>query len=104
MRDSALTPAPVVLDSRQQRFAARLTSACEGSKQNETYNHPTSGTPICRVIKREHQRGREAETMRWLHPDEELAVKTVILSDDAAAKREVKRWASEREAKVGAGV
>ena len=104
MRDSGLTPAPVALDSRQQRFAARFASACEGSKQKETYNHPTSGAPICRVIKKEHERGREAETMRWPRPDEEPAVKTLILSDDTAAKREAKRWAREREAKVGAGV
>jgi hypothetical protein len=85
-------------------FAARLASACEGSKQKETYNHPTSGAPICRVIKKEHERGREAETMRWPRPDEEQAVKTVILSDDTAAKREAQCWAREREAKVGAGV
>jgi len=55
MRDSAPTPASVDLDSRQQQFAAMLTSACEGSKQKETYNHPTSGSPICRVIKKEHE-------------------------------------------------
>jgi len=42
--------------------------------------------------------------MLWPHPDKDPAVKTVILSDDVAAKREAKRWASERQAKVGAGV
>jgi len=42
--------------------------------------------------------------MRWPNPDEELAVKTVILSEDTAAKKEAIRWAREREAKVGAGV
>jgi len=42
--------------------------------------------------------------MRWPRPDEEPAVRTIILSDDTAAKREVKPWAREREAKVGAGV
>jgi len=83
---------------------ARLASACEGSKLQETYNHPRSGAPICRVIKKEHERGQEGETMLWPHPDEELAVKTVILSDDMAANREAKCWAREREAKVGAGV
>jgi ribonuclease HI len=35
---------------------------------------------------------------------EEPAVKTVILGDNTAAKREAIRWAKEREAKVGAGV
>jgi len=104
MRDSGLTPAPVALDSRQQRFAARLANACEGSKLKEMYNHPTTGTPICRVIKKEHERGREAETMRWPNPDQEPAVKTVIISDDTATKREAIRWARERHAKVGAGV
>jgi hypothetical protein len=104
MRDSGVTPAPVALDSRQQRFVARLASACEGSKQKETYNHPTSGAPVCRVIKKEHERAREAETMRWPRTDEEPAVKRVILSDDAAAKREARRWAGEREAKVGVAV
>jgi hypothetical protein len=47
MRESGLTLAPVALDTRQQRFAARLASACEGSTLKELYNHPTSGTPIC---------------------------------------------------------
>jgi len=28
IRESGLTPVPVILDSRQQRFAARLTTAC----------------------------------------------------------------------------
>jgi len=42
--------------------------------------------------------------MRWPNHDEELAVKTVILSEEMAAKREAIRWAREREAKVGAGV
>jgi len=95
---------PVVLDSRQQQFAARLASAREGSNRKETYNHPTSGAPICRVINNEQELGLEAEPMRWPHPHKEPAVKTVILSDDPAAKIEVKRWPSETEAKVGVGV
>jgi hypothetical protein len=68
------------------------------------HDYPTSGAPICRVIKKEPERGREAETMWWPDPDKEPTVKTVILSDDTAAKREVIRWAREREAKVGKGV
>jgi hypothetical protein len=60
------------------------------------HDHPTSGAPICKVIRKEHERGREAETMRWPNPDEEPAVKTVILSDDTAAKREARHWARER--------
>jgi len=42
--------------------------------------------------------------MSWPNLDQEPAIKTVRLSDDTAAKREAVRWASEREAKVGAGV
>ena len=45
-------------------------------------------------------RGQAAETMRWPNPDKEPAVKTVILNDDTAPKRETIRWAREREAKV----
>jgi len=52
----------------------------------------------------QHKQGREAETMCWPDPDEELAVRTVILSEDTAAKGEAIRWARESEAKVGAGV
>jgi hypothetical protein len=70
----------------------------------ETYNHSMSGVPVCRVIKKEHERSREAETMGWARQDEERAVKTVILSDDTAANREAKRFTREKEAKVGAGV
>jgi hypothetical protein len=103
MRESGLTPAPVARDSRQQRFTVQLASACEGSKLKVVHNHPTSGAPICRVITEEHERGQEAETMRWPNPDNALAVKTVILSEDTVAKKEAIRWARETEAKVGAG-
>jgi hypothetical protein len=104
MRDSGLTPAPAALDSRQQRFTARLANACEGTKLQEMYDYPTPGALISRMSKKEHERGRGAETMRWPSPDKEPAVRTVILSDDVAAKREAIRWAREKEAKVGAGV
>jgi len=86
MRDSGLTLGPVAVDWRQQQFTARLTNVCQCLKLMRTYNHPTSGAPICRVIKKEHGRGREAETMCWPNLDEELAIKTVILSADTAAK------------------
>jgi hypothetical protein len=95
MRESGHTPAPVALDASQQRFTARLASTCEHSKQKAVHDHPTSGAPICRLITKEHARGREAETMPWPHPDAEPAVKTVILSEDTAAKKEAIRWARE---------
>jgi len=104
MRESGLTPAPVALDARQRRVTARLTSTCEGSKPKAVGDHPTSGSPRCKVISKEHERGREAETMRRPNPYEEPAVKTLILSKDPVAKREAIRWAREREAKVGAWV
>ena len=104
MRESGLTPALVALDARQEQFTARLASACKGSKLKPVHDQPTSGAPICRVITKEHQRGREAETMRWPNPDAELALKTVILSEDTAAKKEAICWARDREAKVGAGI
>jgi hypothetical protein len=90
MRDSGLTPAPVALNTRQQHFAVRLADLCEGSKLKELHDYPTSGTPICRVVKKEHKRGQIAETMRWLGPGEEPAVKTIILDDDVVAERAAK--------------
>jgi len=42
--------------------------------------------------------------MHWPSPDEEPAVRSVILSDDIAATREAICWARGKEAKVGAGV
>jgi hypothetical protein len=56
MRQLGLTPAPVVLDSKQQRFAARLADACSG-KLKELHRNPSSGAPICRVVKEEHEHG-----------------------------------------------
>jgi hypothetical protein len=59
---------------------------------------------VCKVVKKEHERGRTAETMCWLDQGEEPAVKIIILDDDVAIKRAAKRWVMEKEAKVGAGV
>jgi len=56
MRESGLTPAPVILDSRQQRFAARPTDACS-SKRKELHRNPSYGAPICRVAKEEDEHG-----------------------------------------------
>jgi len=57
MRDSGLTPVPVVMDSRQQQYLARLANACEGTKLKEMYHYPIPGATICRIIKKEHDRG-----------------------------------------------
>jgi len=42
--------------------------------------------------------------MRWPNPDDEPAVKMVILSKDTAAKSEAILWARDTKAKVAAGV
>jgi len=104
MRESGLTAAPAALDARQQAFTARLASAYECSKLQAAHGHPTSGAPICRLIFKQHERHRDAETMRWPNPDQEPAGWTVILYTDTAPKREAIRWARDREAMVGAGV
>jgi len=104
MRWSGLTPGLVALDTRQQQLTAGLVRVCEGSKLKAVHDHPTSRTPICRVITNEPQQCREAETMRWHNPDEEPAVKAVLLLEDTAAQRETIRRVREREAKVGVAV
>jgi len=103
MIKSGLTLEPAALNTRQQRFTAKLASACEGSTLKKLYNYPTSGAQICRVIKSEQERGRLTEVMCWPDPEEEPAVKTILLGDDIAAKTEATRWAREKEAKVGRG-
>jgi hypothetical protein len=85
MRDAGLTPTSVILDSRQQRFTARLANACS-SKLKELHEDPSSGAPICRVVEKEHEHGRTTEGMSWPAPGEEAVVKTIILDDDTAAK------------------
>jgi len=103
MRESGLTPAPVILDSRQQRFAARLANACS-SKLRELHEDPSSSTPICPVIEIEYEHGRTTEDMSWPAPGEEPVVKTIILDDQCTAKKAAQHWARQKEAKVGAGV
>jgi len=46
LSESGLTPAPVILDSRQQRLAAMLANACS-SKPKKLQEDPSSGTAIC---------------------------------------------------------
>jgi len=103
MRESGLTPAPVILDSRQQRFAARIENACS-SKVKELHTNPSSGPPICRAVRKEHEHVRTTEGMNWPAPGEEPAVRTTILDNTTAAKSAVQRWARQKEAKVGEGV
>jgi len=103
MRESGLTQAPVILDSRQQRLAARIENACS-SKLKELHKNPSSGAPICRSVRKEHEHGRTTEGMNWPAPSAEPAVRTTILDDTTAAKSAMQRRARGKEAKVGAGV
>jgi len=103
MRESGLTPAPVILNSRQQRFAVILTDACS-SKLNELHQNPSSGALICRVVKEEHEHGRTTEAMRYPAPGKQSVVRTTILHVTTTVKRTTNRWASEKQAKMGAVV
>jgi len=103
MRDSGLTPAPVILQSRQQRFAAGLAITFSITLR-KLHRNPSSGTLVCSAVKKEQKHGRITEGMSWLAPGEESVVRTVKPDDATAAKRVVQCWAREKEAKVGAGV
>jgi len=101
---TAYTVHKVILDSRQQRFTARLANACS-NKLKELHQNLASGAPICRAVKKQHEHGQTTEGMNWPAPCEEPVVRTIILDDDhTAAKRAAQCWAREKEAKVGAGL
>jgi len=102
LRESGLTLVPVMLDSKQQRFAARLENACS-SKRKRLHQNPSSSAPICRVLRTEHEHGRTTEGMNWPALGEEPVLSTTIL-DATATKCTTQRWAREKEAKIGAGV
>jgi len=103
MRDSGLTPTPLILESRQQRFAARLANMCSNELRKLLQN-ASSGAPVCRAVKNEHEHGQTTEGMTRPPPGEESVVRTVILDNASALKRAAPRWAREKEAKVGVGV
>jgi len=68
------------------------------------HQNPSSGKPVCRAVKKQHEHGRTTEGMSWPAPGEESVVSTVLLDDATAAKTAPQRWAREKEDKVGAGV
>jgi len=103
MRESGLTPATVILDARQQRFTARLANACS-SKLKELHHNPSSGAPICKVIREEREHGRTTEGTDWPPPGQESVVRTTIPDDTTAAKSAAQHWSREKAAEVGAGV
>jgi len=92
LRQSGLTPTRVTLDSRQQRFTARLEHTCS-SKLMEQHSNPSSGAQICSVFKKDYKHGQTTEGMNWPAPGEEPAVMTTRLYDTTAAKSTAQRWA-----------
>ena len=85
------------------RFAARLANTCS-SKLKELHHNPSSGAPICKVIRKEHEHGRTTKGMNWPAPGEESVVRATTLDDTTAAKSAAQCWAREKEAKIRAGV
>jgi len=63
-RESGLTPVPVILDSTQQQFAARIENPCS-SKLNKLHKDPSSGAPIRRAVRKDHEHGRTTEGINW---------------------------------------
>jgi len=103
MTVSGLTPAPVILDSRQRRFAARLENA--GSIMlKDLHKNPSSAAPICRVVRKKHEHGRTTKGMNWPTPGQEPVVRTTILGDTTAAKIAAQCWAIEKQTNIGEGV
>jgi hypothetical protein len=57
LRDSALTPTPIILDCTQQRFAVRLADACS-SKLKELHRNSSSSELMFAVFKKQNEHGR----------------------------------------------
>jgi len=103
MRGSGLTPAPVIIESRQQRFAVSLANVCSNILR-KLHQNPSSGTPVCRAVKKEHEHGRMTEGMSWPALGKESVVRTVIVDEATAAKSATQRWARDKEANIEVGV
>ena len=92
-----------MLDSRRQRFAARIANACR-SKLQELYHNPSSGAPICKVIMGEHECGRATESTDWPPPADESVVRTITMEHTSKARNAAKCWAPGKDSNIGAGV
>jgi len=102
MRESGTTPSPVMLVSWQQRFTARLASTC--SSNHKLLHHVlSSGVPICKAFREEHQHGRTTKGTDLPPLNEESLVRTNLLDDTTPGKTATQWWAREIETKVGAG-
>jgi len=66
-RESGLTPAPLILDSRQQQLTARVENRCS-SMLKELHHKPCSSAPICNIVTEGHEHGRITESTDWLPP------------------------------------
>jgi len=103
MREAGLTPVPGILDCRRQWFKARLADACS-NKSKELHQNPSTGAPIHRVVKTEHEHGRTTEGITWAAPGEASVGRTIVLDNKLAAKRAAQHWATEKAAKFRVGV
>ena len=102
-RESGVTPRPVTLDYRQQRFAALLENTCS-SMLKEQHRNPSSGALLWSIVLKEHGHGRTTDGMTWAAMGENPAVRNTILDDTTAAKSPMQRRAREKEAIIGAGI
>jgi len=100
--EAGLTPTSVILDYRQQQFAARLANACV-TMLKKLHQNPSSSALICRVGNQEHEHGRTTKRMNSAAPGEESVVRMFILDDEIAAKRAAQCCAREKEAKLEQG-
>jgi len=103
MRQSRLTPAPVILDSSHPRFSTRLVNACS-SKLNKLHEDSASGMATRQIDEIGYEHGWTTTGMSWPPRGEEPVGSTIILDDKSTAKRAAQWWAREKEVKVGAGV
>jgi len=103
MRDSGLTPTLVILESRQQSFAATLANACS-NELRKLHQNQSSRTPESGPVKTQHENGRTTESISWPAPGQESVVRTVIPDDATAAQTATQRWARQKEEHVKAGV
>jgi hypothetical protein len=103
IRESGLSPAPEIIDSRQQRFIAILATACH-RKLKELHRNPSPCALVFSVIKEEHEHCRTTKGMMWPAPGQDSVVRTTILDDTTAGKSTAQRWAREQVPKIRAGV
>jgi len=103
MGDSGRTPAAAMLESSQQRFAARLANVCTNKLKN-LHQYPSSGTPVCRAVTEEYKHGQITDCKNRPALGNKSVVRTVILDDTTTAKRAAQRWVPKMEANVGARI